>query len=449
MKRNLTLVAAGAATAALLLSGCSTAAGSGGDASACSNTVVHPDAKLVDVWGWYTSFETVADQFNETHDDLQVCWTNAGQGGDEYTKLKTSLAAGSGAPDVVQIEYDQLYSYTIGGSLVDLSEYGAADLESEFPAGTWNDVSYGGSVWGIPVDGGPMGVYYRKDLLAQAGIETLPTTWEEFAADAQKYQASGVEGTFVNFPLNGQAEIMGLTYQAGSSPFTYDPSDPTTVRVDLDNAEAEAVLDYWFGLARSGAVGHDDAWTADNGAALASGGFASYIGASWSSSYLSGLSGASADAQWTVGPLPQWDASEPTAATWTAGALAVTSQAEDKEAAAEVAQALYRSEDALAAQIESEVFPASVAGQSDPSFVDKPFPFYGDQQLNKDVFVPAVQNYEGVQYSPFSAFLYSTMDAVLPAAFADGQSAADALASIQEQVVDYAEQQGFTVTTGS
>ena len=46
----------------------------------------------------------VVDLFNENHDDVQICWTNAGQGNDEYTKFSTAIEAGSGAPDVIMLE---------------------------------------------------------------------------------------------------------------------------------------------------------------------------------------------------------------------------------------------------------------------------------------------------------------------------------------------------------
>ena len=51
-------------------------AGDGGGAGAaeagCTNTVVNPDAEQVSVWAWYPSFEMVVDNFNETHDDVQM-----------------------------------------------------------------------------------------------------------------------------------------------------------------------------------------------------------------------------------------------------------------------------------------------------------------------------------------------------------------------------------------
>jgi hypothetical protein len=42
----------------------------------------------IKVWAWYPNMKEVVEIFNATHSDVQVEWTNAGAGGDEYTKLK-------------------------------------------------------------------------------------------------------------------------------------------------------------------------------------------------------------------------------------------------------------------------------------------------------------------------------------------------------------------------
>ena len=46
---------------------------------------------------------------------------NAGTGNDHYTKLQNAIKAGSGGPDVAQIEYQALPQFSLPGSLVDLT----------------------------------------------------------------------------------------------------------------------------------------------------------------------------------------------------------------------------------------------------------------------------------------------------------------------------------------
>src|SRR5215207_5011608 len=137
MKSKLLAAAGVAAVAAAALTGCS-----GGEPEAsCTNKIVNADATQVSVWAWYPAFEGVVDLFNETHDDVQICWTNAGQGNDEYTKFSTALESGSGAPDVIMLESEVLSSFSIRDGLVDLTEYDADDVKGDYSEGAWKDVS--------------------------------------------------------------------------------------------------------------------------------------------------------------------------------------------------------------------------------------------------------------------------------------------------------------------
>ena len=125
--------AAGIATvlgATVFLAACGGGGGDGGDgasSASCTNTIKVDDAPVVTVWAWYPAMEKVVDLFNENHDDVQVCWTNAGQGGDAYQAFSTALEAGSGAPDVMMIEAEFLGQYTIRDALVDIAPFGAAE----------------------------------------------------------------------------------------------------------------------------------------------------------------------------------------------------------------------------------------------------------------------------------------------------------------------------------
>src|SRR5665647_2732377 len=74
----------------------------GGGSGGCTNQIKVPDAEQVTVWAWYPAFEAVVDLFNTTHNDVQICWSNAGQGNDEYTKFSTTIEAGTGAPYAVR-----------------------------------------------------------------------------------------------------------------------------------------------------------------------------------------------------------------------------------------------------------------------------------------------------------------------------------------------------------
>ncbi|BAS12259.1 uncharacterized lipoprotein in oleD 5'region [Arthrobacter sp. Hiyo8] len=289
MNKKAIAAAVSAAALAATLAGCSggaDAASAGSNTTNCTNKIVHSDAPKVSVWAWYPNMAKVVDNFNNSHSDVQVCWTVAGQGGPEYAKFQTAIQAGKGAPDVIMLEADQLTGFELQNALVDLSKYGAADVKKNFSAGSWKDVSQGDSVYAIPVDGGPMAMIYRKDILDKYGIKP-PTTWAEYETAAQKVKDAGGPA-FGDLGSNVPAALTALMAQKGAVPFTYDLADQKNISIHLDSQPAKDVLNYWAGLVKKGLVATQDQFTTDYISGMIGGKYATYISAAWAPGYLTG-----------------------------------------------------------------------------------------------------------------------------------------------------------------
>lgn len=412
----------------------------------CTNEIMKPDAEQVLVWAWYPAFEGVVDLFNETHDDVQVCWTNAGQGNDEYTKFSTAIEAGTGAPDLIMLESEVLPSFTIRDGLMDLVPYGANDVKGDYTDGAWADVASGDAVYAIPVDGGPMGMLYRQDIFDEYGV-AVPTTWEEFAQAAQDLKDAGYEGVITDFPTNGRAYNTALFAQRGWTPFTYDTTSPTDIGLDVSTPAAVDVLGYWNDLVAKGLVGTDDAFTADYNTKLVDGSYAVYIAAAWGPGYLSGLSDADTDAQWRAAPIPQWEGQPAQQINWGGSTFAVTSQAKNPEAAALVAKEIFGTEDAWKIGIEEgALFPLWKPILESDYFKNLEYPFFGGQQINSDVFLEAAAGYSGFTFSPFQNYAYDQQTAEIYAMVQGEKSPQEAMDSFADTLTTYANEQGFTVT---
>ena len=260
--------------------------GGGSGATNCTNKLIHADAPTVSVWAWYPNMAKVVDFFNNAHTDVQVCWTNAGQGQPEYAKFQTTIAAKKGAPDVIMLEADQLPGFEIQDALVDLSPYGAGDVKKNFSAGAWKDVSQGSAVFAIPVDGGPMAMIYRKDLFDKYKV-AIPTTWAEYAAAAQKMKDAGGP-LFGDLGSNVPAATTALFQQKGAQTFKYDLADKANVSIKLDDQPTKDVLNFWADLVKKGLVGTQDQFTTDYISGVIAGKYATYVSAAWAPGYLSG-----------------------------------------------------------------------------------------------------------------------------------------------------------------
>ncbi|MGV9214169.1 ABC transporter substrate-binding protein [Micromonospora sp. RB23] len=438
------------ATVALLAAGsglvaCSSDDG-GSDASNCTNTITKQNAPVVTMWGWYPNTQLVVDNFNKLHDDVQVCWTNVGQGGDEYDKFQTAISAGTGAPDVIMVEADRIPTFQIQGALVDIKQYGYDAVKANYGEGAWKDVSVGDAVYGVPVDGGPMGMIYRKDIFDKYKI-TPPKTWAEYEQAAQKVKDAGGP-LFGDLGANVPAVMMALQIQKGASPFTFDPAQPKSIGVKLNDQASKDVLDYWGGLAKKGLVGTQDQFTPEYISGVINGNYATYISAAWAPGYLTGAGvGKGQDTgKFAVAPLPQWDPANPVQVNWGGSAFSVTKQAKKPELAAKVAYGLYADKESLTDGWTNQIiFPLNLAALKDPAFVDLKVAFFDGQQANKEVYLPAAEAYKGVSYAPFGQYYLDAMTKQISEVIKGSTTGSQAADKLQDDVAKYAKEQGFTV----
>ena len=127
-------------------------------------------------WTWVPDIKNEVKLFTTKYPKIKVDLVNVGQGAPHYQKLRTAIQSGQGAPDVAQVEFQYIPSFTLGeGNLLDLTPYAPATIKDNYADWVWSQVNINGGLWGIPQDTGPMGLLYREDLLHDAGIEAPKT----------------------------------------------------------------------------------------------------------------------------------------------------------------------------------------------------------------------------------------------------------------------------------
>ena len=292
-----------AATLAVTLA----AAGCGGDAG---ETVTGGKVEL-SFWSWVDIGKAV-DLWNSKNPDIQV-ELNAVPGGSQgtYTKMYAAVKAGN-APDIGQIEYAFLPNFVQLGNLVDIAPHISPETKAAFPEWTWALSSGGGKTYAVPQDVAPMGLFYRKDLFAAAGITRPPATWAEYARYAELIKKKFPKAYIANFPTNQADWYAGVVWQAGGRWFTQQGDK---WGVSINDPASVKVGDYWQDPIDRKLVKAEGFWSEAWNSELQDGTLASWVVGAWGGPNLE-KAAPTTKGKWAVAPLPQWEAGANATGNW-------------------------------------------------------------------------------------------------------------------------------------
>ncbi|MCI1831875.1 MAG: extracellular solute-binding protein [Bifidobacterium sp.] len=457
-KKILSVLAAAATVLSLAAcsSGSSGATNSGNsdkhanDSASCTNKLVHPNAEKVTVWAWYPAFDKIVDHFNNTHSDIQVCWNNGGQGGAEYTHFQNTIKAGKGAPDVIQLEYEAMPQFLAGQKkyLVDLGKYGLNSHKSDYTSGAWNSVTFGSSssVYAVPVDAGPFVMYVNQAVFDKYGV-SVPTTWSQFEEAGKQLKAKGYQGMLTNWQTDGTAVNIALFAQKGAKVYKYSANDPTKVGIDFNQSSVKDVLAYWQKLAKEGLIDTADQSSTDTMKKFGAGLYATYVQASWFMGYyVKGAFKTAESSPFKIYTAPKWSSSSPDV-NQGGSAFAVTYQAKDTKASAEVARELYGDNYSRNSGVtDGGLFPTWTSTLASSSFINQTYPYLENEKANQ-VIAPVAKGWSGDQFLPFQTYAYDAQQKAFASIVKSGTSVDSGVAKLTSSLQSYAKQQGFTVVS--
>ena len=137
----------------------------------------------------------IIDEFNQAHEgEITVISNPDPDWPTLQQRIKSLIAAGS-PPDVFLYNYNANdLSREESGQLMDWTPYLEADPDwmARFRPEHLQALTVNGEIVGLPSDTAPVLFYYHTDLFEQAGIESFPTTWDEFMTAAEALKAIGV-----------------------------------------------------------------------------------------------------------------------------------------------------------------------------------------------------------------------------------------------------------------
>ncbi|HEX8488520.1 MAG TPA: extracellular solute-binding protein [Propionibacteriaceae bacterium] len=393
-------------------------------------------------WTWVPKIQNQVDMFQKQYPKVKVKLVNVGQGAPHYTKLRAAIKSGQGAPDVAQMEFQYIDSFTLGGDLADMAPNGASAVMNQFPDWVKTQVTKEGKIYGIPQDIGPLGLLYRDDLLKGAGLQP-PKTWQEFATAAEKYHAENPKSVLTNFAPNDAGHFVAFLWQAGARPFAFDGKE--TVKVDLASDRAKEVAQYWNDLIKKNLVSVDPDFTDTWYQGFSNGKYASWPAAAWGPVFLQGTA-AKTSGKWRATQIPQWDAANPTSGNWGGSTDAVLKSSPNQIAATQLALFINTGPSALRLATEQFLFPASNEILADPKFSSQEAPFYGGQKVNQTFADISKTVTPDFGWLPFTDFAYTAYGDTLGKAIAAKSDLVTGLQAWQDACAKYAKDQGFTVS---
>jgi multiple sugar transport system substrate-binding protein len=192
------------------------AAGMLAGAGGCKDSA--PGITTVKFWAMGREGEVVAEllpEFERTHPGIKVVvqqlpWTAA------HEKLLTAYA-GNATPDLCQLGNTWIPEFVALNALESLDALAASSTaidRKDYFEGIWDTNVVGGALYGVPWYVDTRLLFYRRDLLKQAGFAGPPKTWEEWSRMNAGIKALVGDGRYsVLLPLNEFEPLLALALQ--------------------------------------------------------------------------------------------------------------------------------------------------------------------------------------------------------------------------------------------
>ena len=190
------------------------------------------------------------EAFERANPDIRIKRTKVAMGAN-FEKITTAVASGA-PPDVSPIWGGFLPQFADAGALIDLRQYGAADLKSEVYQTGWDYVNWKGGVWGVPYAIDPRFLAYNTDAWKEAGLTQPPATLDGLYDTAKKLtKKSGANTDRYGMGFSNSTDLLtayvNLIYAYGGRIFNDDETE-----VAFNNKEGLAAGELFSRLIKDG-----------------------------------------------------------------------------------------------------------------------------------------------------------------------------------------------------
>ena len=168
-----------------------------------------------------TTFDALVEGFNQSQSDVKV--TVVHQGGYDVVRQKMAAAFNASTmPQMVLADYIDVPLYVQRKMLKPMSDVLAPEVLNDFFPGMLVDLTVDGTVYAVPYNRTTQGFIVNNDLLKQAGIDRVASTWDEFYEDAVKFKQAMGEDYYYSYAYFNQYIFEAIAYSYGCTIATAD-----------------------------------------------------------------------------------------------------------------------------------------------------------------------------------------------------------------------------------
>ncbi|MBS6948209.1 MAG: sugar ABC transporter substrate-binding protein [Bifidobacterium scardovii] len=438
----------GAAAMLVSVAACGNSSNSADNSSDASSS---GDKVELNVWAWEPTLTQVVKDFEKANPNITVKLTNSGQGNKTYTALTNAINAGSGAPDVAQIEYYAIPEYAINGALQDITDK-TSGYDSYYTPGTWSSVHWGDKVYALPMDSGPMAFFYDKEVFDKAGVDAEQIkTWDDYYEAAKKIHALG-DNYYITSDTGDAGFYDSMTWLAGATPFQTS-ADGKTVSINLtSDPKVKTFNDFWQKLLDEGLLDtKTSGWSDEWFKGMVDGTIASLFTGAWMPANLAN-SAAGGAGKWRVTQMPTADGSTTNSENG-GSSLAILASSKKQDAALKFIEYANHG-DGVATRVAGGAFPADTASMKSDSFLNattvknadgEDVDYFGGQKYN-EVLAKAAENVStDYKFLPFEVYARGKFGDFVGKSYTGNQKLSDGVAAWQDDLKAYAGRQGFDV----
>jgi len=295
--------------------------------------------------------------------------------GDMVQKITTSLVAGSGLPDLADVEQGYFRKFVYGEGLLDLEPFGVTAHKDEIPKWAWEaGLSPNKSkVLFIYYSLGIAVIHYRRSIFKNAGLPDTPeevqklisTTWQDNMNAGEKI--SKEKGPWM---YDNASDICWM-YRDQYNPVWYDES---AKKFQFDTPVMLDGLKLALDARKRGLDSKVAPWTPEWNNTFKMGTVATYAYGDWLAMNIMQYGGESTKGDWGMVPVPGT-----TGATAGGSLLCGFAQTKHPEEVGKVLSFMSFDKAAQIKQLDYYCFPSLIASWDDPK-MSEPEEFYGGQK---------------------------------------------------------------------